>query len=307
MNTRLEKVLVAIHPGSTPSTSVIDHARWLAARLDGEMRFVSCLYDTVIAVGLVNEDDSAIAAQVGMVNTQRQILDEIADSVDAVKCTVDSKVCWGIPYRDVIRDEARSWSADLVIVGAPHPGIRTSIGLQGFGMNLAPRCPCPVLLVKNAETPRYDSILAAIDPLHRHNEPSGIDDRVLDAATQLARTTNSPLSVIHVYPNPESFELASSVEVLPGVHYGTENIESVHREATIEVAARYGITTDSVHLAAGDPAENIADQIRELRSDLIVLGAIKRGRLEEAILGSTAERVASEAECDVLLVGDEET
>ncbi len=299
----INRVLIAIQPGGPPSKSVLDHVSWLATHLNGEIRIVSCLYDTVIAAGLVNEDRNSFAAQAGMINTQEGTLDEIVKSIATPECSIDSAVRWGIPYRDVIREEARKWAADLIVVGSPQARIRANLGIAGFGIRLASQSPCPVLIAKISSFTGYRSVIAAIDPLHRHNELTGTDDRVLNAATQIAGIQDSSLSVLHVYPNPESFELASSVEVRPGVYYGAENIEAAHRSAVTEVADRYDIDSERIHLVAGDPVEEIVDQTRKLRADLIVLSTIKRGFIEETVYGSTATRVAAESECDVLLVG----
>ncbi len=302
----IQRVLIAIQPGGPPSKSVVDYASWLATHLMGEIRFVSCLFDTVIAAGLVNEERNSYAAQAGMVNTQETVLNEVVESITTPACSISSTVRWGIPYLDVICDEARKWPADLIIVGAPHARIRASLGISGFGIRLASQSPCPVLIAKNPSFSGYSSVFAAIDPLHRHNELTGTDDRVLNAATRIARIEDSPLSVLHIYPNPESFELASSVEVRPGVHYATENIETVHRTAVTDVAERFDIDSERIHLASGDPVEEIVSQASKLRADLIVLSSIKRGLIEDAIYGSTAERVAAESESDVLLVGPAE-
>lgn len=306
MADNIKRVLIAIQPGGPPSDNLVDHAFRLATHMKGEIRLVSCLYDTLVAAGLAYEESSAYAAQVGMINAQETVLEALIESIVSPESSIDAVVRWGIPYLDVLRDEAQSWSADLIVVGSPQARVRASMGISGFGIRLASQSPCPVLIAKNAGFSGYRSVFAAVDPLHRHNELTGTDDRVLSAATRAARIEDSPVSIVNVYPNPESFELASSVEVSPGVHYGTENIEAVHRAAVTEVAKRYDIDSERIHLIAGDPVEEIVNRTRELQADLVVLSVIKRGLIEEAVFGSTAERVAAESECDVLLVGPAE-
>ncbi|MGI9258861.1 MAG: universal stress protein [Gammaproteobacteria bacterium] len=299
----IKRVLIAIQPGGPPSENLAKHAFWLATHMSGEIRLVSCLYDTVVAAGLAYEEQTSYAAQVGMMSAQETILEELIESIVTPDCSIDASVRWDIPYLDVICDEAQTWSADLIVVGSPQSRVRASMGIPGFGIRLASQSPCPVLIAKKAGFSGYKSVFAAIDPLHRHNEMTGTDDRVLTAATQVARIEDSRVSIVNVYPDPESFELASSIEVRPGVHYGTENIETVHRTAVTEAAERYGIDGERIHLIAGDPVEEILNQTRALQADLVVLSVTKRGLIEEAVYGSTAERVAADSECDVLLVG----
>ncbi len=57
-----------------------------------------------------------------------------------------------------------------------------------------------------------------------------------------------------------------------------------------------------MHLRRGVPAQVIVQAARELQASLAVLGAISRSRLQQAFIGSTAERVLEELSCDVLIV-----
>ncbi|MGW8369183.1 MAG: universal stress protein, partial [Gammaproteobacteria bacterium] len=68
------------------------------------------------------------------------------------------------------------------------------------------------------------------------------------------------------------------------------------------LAETCGVSGSELILRTGDPAECIAGLAAEPAADLVVLGSIKRSRLEAALLGSTAERVVDEGRCDVLLV-----
>jgi universal stress protein E len=158
------------------------------------------------------------------------------------------------------------------------------------------------LVVRNPNVERYGAILAAVDPLRRHAEPAGLDQAVLRAAGEFSRAFNARLCVTNVYPDPDNFEVASSVEVEPGVFYGTENIEAAHRRAVADLIDECGVTGAETILRTGEPAAVIAALASEQKIDLVVLGAVKRGRLQAAILGSTAEAVVADAPCDVLLV-----
>lgn len=113
---------------------------------------------------------------------------------------------------------------------------------------------------------------------------------------------DAELRVVNVYPNPEQYEIVSAVQVEPGVFYGTENVKAAHRQAVIDLIDECNVPDSEIVLRAGKPAEIIAELAGEQAIDLVVLGSIKRGRIERALLGSTAERVVGEAPCDVLLV-----
>jgi len=162
--------------------------------------------------------------------------------------------------------------------------------------------PCPLLLVKDPVFDGYRTIVAAVDPLHVHAEPSGLDRAVLAAGHAFARAFGSTFCVVNAYAGAAAFELASAVQVVPGVFYGAENVPALHERAVTELVSQYGVSRSEIDLVEGTPGEAIVDAVAARRAQLVVVGVPqRRGRLA-AVVGSTAEAVAAEAPCDVLLV-----
>lgn len=299
----MKRILVAIRHEERGLPRAAVHARLLAESLGAELVLVSCVFDALIAFELGRMQPSAIAAQATLVEKERATLESLAQSLrDWRGVRVDTKVIWDRSVYQGLVGEVRDSRADLLVVGAHQPKLLTHTPFTDVDAQLMRRCPCPLLIVKGPRFYRYRKILAAIDPLHRHAEPSGLDRAVLVAAREIAHAYGVPWRVVHAFPDPASFSVASSVEVSPGVWYGAENIESVHRQAVQELAAEYGVTPDLIDLRKGEPADVIAHVVRRRGSELVVLGALKRSVLAQALLGSTAERVVAEVECDVLLV-----
>lgn len=297
-----KKILVALKPGQKGLPLSAYHARFLAQHLEAELRLMSCVYESQVAANLVGEDAGAFAAQTGLMDAERRSLETLAQSLSEWGVTVDTKVRWGHPMQAVVLSEARDWGADLLVIGAhgqePSPRVR----FTDVDWRLMAEAPCPLLVVRDPNFNGYPKILAGVDPLHEHAEPSGLDDAVLDVAAGLAKLLESELTVVHAYRPPEAFDLVSAVEVSPGVLYGTENIESVHKSAVLELVAAYGLKRSQAYLEAGAPDEVIIGQVRQQHAKLVVIGAIKRGWLEHTLLGSTAEKVAATIDCDLLLV-----
>jgi universal stress protein E len=124
----------------------------------------------------------------------------------------------------------------------------------------------------------------------------------LNAASLFAKALGGELWLANAYPDPAEYSWVSAVEVMPGVFYGAENIPAIHRQAAQELGERYGVGIDHIVLRPGDPRDVVTEATKELGAQLVVLGALKRGRFEQAVLGSTAEYVVAESQCDVLLV-----
>lgn len=298
----IRRVLVALKPWQGGLPVSLYHARFLSERLGAQLRLLSCVYDSEVALGLLQGKSEALAAQVGLVDSERALLRDFAASLRDWGVDAELEVRWGEPAEDVILDEIERWGAELLVIGTHQAGVRPHTRLAQVDWQLMRTCPCPVLLARDPQFKGYEAIMAAIDPLHRHAEPAGLDHEILGFATLLAQAAESELLVGHVYPDPGSYALASAVEVQPGVYYGTENIEAVHRRAVQELAAEFGIRPPQIELAPGDPADELVELVRRHGVDLIVMGALKRGALHEWLLGSTAERIVADVPCDVLLV-----
>ena len=297
-----KRVLVALKPWQTGLPLAAAHARALTRNFGGTLRLVSCVFDSQVAYGLEQRHEGALAAQTGMLERERIELERLAQSLREWGAAVETRVLWDAPaYQGALR-AAREWPADLLVVGAHerHPALRTR--LTDTDWQLMRLCPCPLLLVKDPVFDGYPDILAAVDPLHPQASARPLDDAVLETAAAFSRAFEAKLGVVHAFPDPASFNLASSVEVAPGVFYDAENIEAGHREAVGSLLASHGVPDAAVDFVPGEAASAIIEVADKRRAKLVVLGALRRSRLEQAILGSTAERVAAELGCDVLLV-----
>ncbi len=301
MKVTIQRVLAALKPWQAGLPLSAYHARFLSERLGARLRLLSCVFDADIAVGVSKRDGQSLSAQVGLIASEQAVLAELARSLDDWGVDAEREVRWGYPVEDVILDEVERWGADLLVIGTRQGGIQPHTRLSRVDWQLMRSCSCAVLLARDPQFAGYETILAAVDPLHRHAQPEGIDRRILEYAALLTKAAASKLLVAHVYPDPALYALASAVEVLPGVFYGAENIERLHRAAVTELAAEYGVHGSAVLLESGDPGECLASIVEEHGVDLIVMGALKRG-MDERLLGSTVEHIAASAQCDVLLV-----
>jgi universal stress protein E len=297
-----ERVLVALKPWQSGLPLAAAHARALTQNFGGRLRLVSCVFDSQVAYGLEQRQVGALAAQSGMLERERIELERLAQSLRDWGAEVDTKVLWDAPaYQGALR-AAREWPADLLVVGAHerHPALRTR--LTDTDWQLMRLCPCALLLVKDPVFDGYSTILAAVDPVHPRAAASGLDDAVLDTAAAFGRAFGATLNAVHAFPDAASFDLTSSIEVAPGVFYDAADIEIGHRRAVADLLASHGLADIQVDFVPGEAADAIVDRAAERRAKLVVLGALRRSRIEQVMLGSTAERVSADLACDVLLV-----
>jgi universal stress protein E len=299
--TKLERIVVAIKPWERGLPLAATHARQLAQRVGAEIKLVSTLFDTAVAAGRERGDALAVAKADRLLDGARVELERLAQSMREWGAKVTTRIVWGASVYESILAVVREWHAELLVVGVHEPrSLHTR--LTDTDWQLMRHAPCPVLLVKDPVFDGYATIVAAVDPLHEHAEPSGLDRSVLAVARTLARAFGSKLKALNAYPGEAAFELASAVQVAPGVLYGAENVAALHRRAVTELVEEYGVAPDDIELVEGAPAEAIVEAAGAKGTKLVVVGVPqRRGRLA-AVIGSTAEAVAAEAPCDVLLV-----
>jgi universal stress protein E len=296
----LRKILVALKPGGPGLPLAATHARFLAERLDAELTLVSTVFDSAVGLALTQADAGAFAAQAGLMRAEQERLESIAGSMRDWGARVRTEVVWHQPAYEGILHAVERLGGDMLVVGMHDSAL--GLRMAETEWQLMRLCPCPLLVVKDTRFQDYRVMLAAVDPMHRHAEPEGLDRELIGAATLLRDAFGAQLRVVHAYPDPAGFALASSVQVLPGVYYSADNIAAAHRQAVYDLVAPFGLGRADVELLPGKPAEVIAEAVTAVGAKLLILGAVKRGRLEQAVLGSTAEEVAAEVPCDLLLV-----
>ena len=298
---RVQRILVAVKPWERGLPLAANHARQLAKEAEAELKLVATVFDSAIAARGERGEAPAGAAQARALSTARVQLERLAGSLRDWGARVTTRVVWGIPAYEKILSVAREWEADLLVVGAHEPAT-VYARLTDTDWQLTRRSPCPLLLVKSASFSGYRSIVAAVDPLHAHDEPYGLDHAVLAAGRWVASACGSTLHAVYAYAGAAAFDLKSAVEVAPGVLYGSENVEAVQRTAVNELAERFGIAGSEVDLVVGTASEVIIDTAARRRAELVVVGTQQRHGLLAAAIGSTAENVVAAVPCDVLIV-----
>jgi universal stress protein E len=153
------------------------------------------------------------------------------------------------------------------------------------------------LIVKSTGAAPYRQVVAAVDPFHTHAKPAELDRAIVHRAQQVCSRTGATLHVIHSYVPIEYFgaDLSRTAPRDPAI--GDARLEAVR-----DLCAAAGIPPDAARTAIGAPHAVLIEMQRRGEADLVVMGALARGRFAELILGHTAERVLHHGVGDVLVV-----
>jgi universal stress protein E len=220
----------------------------------------------------------------------------------ALSCSV----AWDYPAHEAVVRRAAQVGADLIIAEC-HRGARTRAWLIHLtDWELLRASSLPVLLLKNSTPYRRPTILAAVDPGHRHAKPLDLDTSILDCAQQLSEALRGKLQVMHAnHPSVFGLALGESSVNASSLTLTYEDLRRQGRAEFQRLIEEAGLHRSQSHFIEGDPAVEIPRSARKLEANLVVMGAVSRTGLKRVFIGNTAERVLNALPCDVLVVKPE--
>jgi nucleotide-binding universal stress UspA family protein len=141
--------------------------------------------------------------------------------------------------------------------------------------------------------PTFKNILCPVDF-------SASSRHALAVATELAKTSDATLTIVHVWQPPlyGTVDAPVSGEIVQSI------IDDAERAlADWEASAKAGgVRVLGSKMLTGDPAKEIVISGTSSHADLIVMATHGRSGLKHVLLGSVAEKVVRHAACDVLVV-----
>ena len=217
------------------------------------------------------------------------------DDIDVV-----INVAEGISFLEIIRQVLRD-QHDLVITTAEETkGIRARV-FGATSMRLMRKCPCPVWVVKRAQTRPCARILAAVDPCVYDPKRDSLNPQILQLAGSMARKDAAELHIVHVWSMFGERYLHYSGMTEKVFQEAKEYEKEQHKQHFDTLLNRVDVTDlkPHVHLVEGDPVEYIPKLVTELGIDLLVMGSVGRGGIAGFLIGNTAEEVFNQVDCSL--------
>jgi universal stress protein E len=300
----IRRILVAIKDPEAKTTPALVKAGQLAHALGAQIELFHGIATPLYVDGPSSSGLSAIEANVHARSLAS--LEKMAARLrrDKVKVTVAAE--WDFPAYEAIVRRANEAKVDL-IVADQHAGRHTVAGLLHLtDWELLRLSPVPVLLVKTRGTYRNPVVLAAVDPGHTFSKPAKLDQQILVASSTITRALRGTLHALHAYvpfpyaaANPNTMLCQENIERLEG------ETSAAAQSALDRTLRRTRVQKKNRHIVGRHPVDAIAQTARELRSSIVVMGAISRSGLKRLFIGNTAERVLDLLSCDVLIVKPE--
>jgi len=251
-------------------------------------------------VHLLHVVNAVIPAQEFAVNTgelmkvmednAREEMATLVTKVTAERIPVDSEVRVG-DVHDEIKRAIDVLKPDLVVMGTHGRRGPERWFLGSTTERLLRHSPVPLLTIRASEEPitepRFQRILVTTD------FSEGTTD-TLRYAFSMAQEHDSRITLLHVISDV-SADLSGKYRdaLAKGIAHGLEDLVPAEARNWCDVATS---------VKTGMPYQVILNTLEDEKIDLLVMNIHGKGRLDRALLGSTAERVVRAARCPVMLI-----
>ena len=300
---RFKNILLVLDPESQ-ETAAFDKAVSLAKQNDARLTLFSVVYK--------HPDLHRYPDSVGetlltpFVSERRQWLRGFRPILQEQGIDGEVVVVAGISFLEIIHKVLRE-QHDLVITTAEEKkGIRARV-FGATSMHLMRKCPCPVWVVKRAQTRPYARILAAVDPSACDPKRDSLNSQILQLASSMARKEAGELHIIHVWHLFGERFVRSGGMTEKDVQEAKAQEKLQHKQRFDTLLSRVDVTDlkPHLHLIEGDPDERIPELVVEQGIDLLVMGTLCRTGIAGFLIGNTAEEVLNQVDCSVLTIKPE--
>lgn len=288
--------LVAATDFSPEADQAMLRATYIAKQLGAELTLLHVVSPLALYPGMDIGPDAGAYADAGE-RAAAERLEALAGVLrDHYALSVRTAQRIGRAHRQ-IADYAATHGADLVVVGARGEHSLARLLLGSTAQRLLRVRPGPVLVVRNAPVGPYRHPLAAVD--------FSADSRA--ALTWAARLAGEGrLEALHVLPVEDEGRLREAGLDSQAIRRRRAEMRAIAENMMANLLADLPVQAAG-QVETGPAARAILARAGEARADLIVLGRHGAGGLEEWLLGSVSKDVAQAADCDVLLVGGDDT
>jgi nucleotide-binding universal stress UspA family protein len=241
----------------------------------------------------------------------KHVLERGAARLRARGLAAEGVILHGEP-KTAILEQAKTWPADLIIVGAHGAGVIERFLLGSVSQAVLRHAPCSVEIVRprirrnagasgEGYTESY-KVLLAVDGSKGAEAAAEVVAKIPWPAWTEVRV----LSALELRLG--FFRAAFEIPALDPSHLEPQKEEAMLRaqQAVGTAAAILEPTglklTESISILLRPPKQIILEEATEWKANLIVLGSHGLRGLDRFLLGSTSETVATHAPCSVLVV-----
>jgi nucleotide-binding universal stress UspA family protein len=226
------------------------------------------------------------------------ILEEVSKVLKPKCRSVAIQVAHGVPAA-AIAAEAKTKGCDLIALGAAHQDTSPPWLLGSTATNVVKHAQATVLILREGANGNAANggVLVAVDGSERAaNAVKTFANLLKTTAAQKEITLISIVSIVGIWKFISPVEFVASIE---------DNLymvaETILADAD-KLLSEYGLTPNDLLIRSGDAPNEIIKAAKDIKADLIVVGAKGRSAVEQFLLGSVSNKLTMHAPCSVLVV-----
>jgi len=264
--------------------------RFVHNKADVELRLLSVGYEKYLHHSFRSIGSDYIAMRKEYVERMEASLNSLTEKLAGQGFRISSEVVWAHPRYEKIVEKADEFDASLVVQHVRAYAKIEHYHLTNDSWQLVRYCKRPLLLVRDGDWSDPVVMMAAVDPLHTHHKPLQLDNQIIDTGIDVSGQIGGEFHVVHAYgESARPFAAA-------------DKIKEEHSVAFDGLVADYNLDASKIHFIDETPLYALQSFSEEIHCNIIVMGAISRSRLSEAMIGSTAERTLDYIKTDVLII-----
>jgi universal stress protein E len=285
---RSASILCVVDPTVRSGGAAIARAAAVALKCGAALELLIC------QVPLSSSGDDAVLSR---------RLDELAAPLRAQGTSVVTRLILGDSLPRALLEYIQASRFDLIVKGT-HPH---SLTQRVFGLNtdyhLIRASEVPVLFTRGRAWKAHPVVLACIDPSHPRDTQATLDRCILSAAQAFAGRVGGTLHAFHAYDHAIPAAVTRGESLAAALSYDPMENEATCRLTRVAALAKeFHIDPGHLHVCSAWATEGILSCALDHQVDMVVMGALSRGKASAAILGCVAEHVFERIRCDVLVV-----
>ena len=301
--TKTKRVVLVVVDPTASAHPAIERAAWLARHEPAEIELFISDYTPQLAQS--RSDWSAEEARTTAIDRHRRRLEQLAAPLRAENLDVDVDARWDYPLHDSIVRKAVDAGADLVIKDTHYHSVLKRSIFSNTDWSLIRNCGATLWLVKPRPPGQRPCFVAAVDPLHQHDKPAELDQRILTTARTLSDSLNGEVHAFHAFDVAAAIAVSTDAMSMPislPLNELTDAMRAEHTDAVARLCKQHDVPPERTHVHQGSTRQLLLTLTEQLRADAVVMGAVSRSGLKGLFLGNTAEDVLDRLHCDLIIV-----
>ena len=287
------KILVVVEPDAKDQPAV-ERAAQLARMAEADLELFLAEFNPYLADGFYFDPVQAQNLRYQYGDQRMKELEALADPLREQGLNVTVTTAWGNPSYGEILDRVEEARPSLVVKATRHHNPLARLLLDHEDWELVRQCPVPLMLVKGESWQEQPLIVAAVDPNHVNDKPARLDDSIIGTARQLAELSTGAVKLFH----------SAWIPPLSGLYPLQPDVER-EEDQLVALGSKHGIPAEDCEWSLEPVEESLPAMVTAEGVSLVVMGAVSRSRLDQALVGNTAMKLLDDLACDVLVVRPE--